>query len=146
MTLALCVENRGGLTLFGKRLSRDFALCEDLTREASSLNGLIITPFSKKMFDQMFQSAENSYSLVVEKPEPIATTNGFIFAEKAEDVYALLPRTDELLIYHWNRDYPFDTKLEFRPDEWDAAGERHIVGTSHPDIFVEKFIRKKTIG
>ena len=59
----------------------------------------------------------------------------FFFAELAFP-YGRAAGMDTLVIYRWNRTYPFDTRMEFVPSENGFALEETLdfEGSSHPKI------------
>ena len=52
---------------------------------------------------------------------------------------------EELVIYKWNRTYPFDEKLSVPLDRqiWDCIEKRQFSGSSHEKIDVEHYIKRR---
>ena len=128
MTVIVCVCDGGGMLFNGRRLSRDAAVIKDV--ESLVGDGIVfISNFSEKLF-------EDSSESVISVSDPLESAkDDFAFIEDM----ALLPyaeKIDELVIYRWNRRYPFDFKLDIDPEKegMTLAQTVDIVGNSHAKI------------
>ena len=108
--------------------SRDAAVIKDV--ESLVGDGIVfISNFSEKLF-------EDSSESVISVSDPLESAkDDFAFVEDM----ALLPyaeKIDELVIYRWNRRYPFDFKLDIDPEKegMTLAQTVDIVGNSHAKI------------
>ena len=136
MTVFVCIDDKGGMTFFGKRQSRDSALIKDVVEHAG--DGVIyISDFSEKLFLE-------SEASVISVPEPLdsAGKGGFAFIE-TPPLAPYKKKIDTLVIYKWNRHYPSDKKLDITPRD---MGMRLVktydfVGTSHEKITKEVYER-----
>ena len=133
MNLIVCVDDRMGMTFGGRRQSRDRVLCEDIVktvRENGSL--LYLSPYSAALFDQ-------SAADVLRVSDTYLTDAGaedFCFCER--DVLApALERTKALIVYHWNRHYPSDRKLDVELSCLTRLEVSDFVGNSHEKITKE---------
>ena len=110
MTVFVCVSEGGGMTFAERRVSRDAAVVADIINLASGKK-LLISEYSAKLFQ------ENATEIkVVPKPLEYAESTDFAFVENPP----LSPhkrKISRLIIYHWNRRYPFDTRLDISPSE-----------------------------
>ena len=128
ITVAICVDDNGGMLLFGKRLSRDRALIDDLLSSAAGKN-VYITPFSKNLFDGREGIA------IFDDPISMMGDGDIFFAENI----SLLSNIDviaELVVYRWNRRYPSDYKMDIAPEEngFSLCDSYDFVGNSHDKI------------
>ncbi|MBO6158472.1 MAG: hypothetical protein J6P72_04305, partial [Firmicutes bacterium] len=137
MKVLVCVEARGGTLFNGRRQSSDRNVSRDMLKEAGALGEdgklispeeaerqgrrLWISPFSRKLF-----RGKSDYLVVLEDPlreakEDETFEKGFqsSFSEGMITVFVedqpLSPyeeAIEELVLYQWNRVYPFDRKLD----------------------------------
>lgn len=129
MTAAVCVDNRGGMLFNGRRLSRDRALIADLLELAGGAP-VRAAPFSAALFAGAGDAAVISGDFL-----DAAGAGDVCFVENA----ALAPymdRVERLVIYRWNRDYPSDTRLDVRPEDFGLrlAESRDFAGSSHEKL------------
>lgn len=120
------------MLLYGKRLSRDRVMNEDIRKIAG--DRLKISPFSASLFpgiqpDSSFlrDAGDDDYCFVENEP--------------------LLPWADqisEMIVYCWNRDYPATTFLDLVPSapEWKLASEKDFQGSSHDRITRKIYVRE----
>ena len=108
MRVILCIDDRGGMMFNHRRQSRDREVIKnilDTVREDT----LAMAPYSESLF------AEGHAALRVEEGFLDQSGKGdWCFVEDR----ALLPyadRIEEMVLYRWNRRYPFDVKLDLDP-------------------------------
>lgn len=136
MTVFVCTCDRGGMLFNKRRQSRDSRVIEDMARTAE--NGVFyISDFSEALFAQSDASV-----LSVPDPLEVAGKDGFVFIEN-QHLGEYLDKIDRLIIYKWNRNYPFDFALDVDPV---AAGfkkksTREFKGTSHDKITREDYVK-----
>ena len=138
MTAIVCIDDRGG-TLFNKRRqSRDRVLTEDVVSIAEKEGArLLASPFSEKLL-----SEHSSNVIYCEDFLDVAEGNDVCFVEDRP----LLPyfdKIDKLIIYHWNRTYPYDTCLDLLPLSkiWKLDGSFELAGYSHEKITKEIYLK-----
>ena len=129
MKLIVCLDNRGGMAFNHRRQSRDRVLTEDIARTVGDAR-LVLSPYSRALFE--------GYALdLVESSDPIkdASEKDFCFLETCS------PTSDkgvsELILYHWNRDYPSDTPFLIDRSAFELSDRCEFVGFSHPKITKE---------
>lgn len=134
MTLITCIDDRGGQAFHNRRLSRDRVLCARILELAGS-GTLRLSPYSLPLFESLPHGAA---LLAGEDYLERATGADFCFAER-EDVTPWLDRADKLVLFRWNRAYPFD--LRFPLDEldrhWGLTGTADFPGSSHEKMTEE---------
>lgn len=108
MTVFLCIDDRGGMTFMKRRLSRDKIMIEDLSKEVGE-GILYISDFSEALFSDSELSV-----MSVSNPLASAGEDDFAFIEDIP-ISNAIDRIDTLIIYKWNRKYPYDFALDIDP-------------------------------
>ncbi len=136
MTVILCIDDRGGMLFNKRRVSRDRAVIKDIEKEAED-GMLYISDFSELLF------SESSIS-VLSVPEPLSAAGkgDYVFVEN----YTLggkIDKIDKLIIYKWNRKYPFDFSLDINPPDFGFSliSTCDFKGNSHDKITKEIYIK-----
>ena len=126
ITVAICLDDKGGMTIFGKRQSRDRVLISEL---CDSTDGVIyISPFS----ELLFRPHPDKFK-VCEDPLSECPDGGVCFIENQ----TLAPYADQIeciILYKWNEVYPSDRKIDIELGMFRAVEEREFVGSSHDRI------------
>lgn len=135
MRIAFCIEKTGGLSLFGKRLSRD----SEIQKKLISLkhNGELVTsPKSAVLFESDRVRSDDNYM-------NSAAPNDLLFIETEE---IPIGQANEIYLFHWNRRYPADRYFDLSQlkNSFDKISTEHFVGSSHDKITLEIYHRKKT--
>ncbi len=131
MDLIAIIDERGGLTFGGKRLSRDRMLTNrilDLTKDAL----LICDEYSSQLF-------------------PIVAVGNFSCAKKGHFYFMeRIPesldesKVDKIWLFKWNRHYPSDVKFPIDLSKWVLENTEDFKGNSHEMIILEVYSEKKT--
>ena len=127
MILAVCVDNRMGISFMGKRLSKDRLLREKLVELSGGK--LRMSVYSGKQFGPGVYMAADYLSG--------AADGDWVFAENTE----YLDHTGELeqiVLFKWNRDYPADVFFSF-PGDWQMVSCEDFPGNSHETITMEVY-------
>ncbi len=110
MRLVICIDDRGGMVFNKRRVSRDKLMISDLCEYIGD-NTLFIEPYSEELFSEV------SLNIIVsEKSLKFAADDDFVFVEREEPT-PYLAAAGEVVIYKWNRRYPFDMALKTSPAE-----------------------------
>ena len=132
MTVFVCIDDRGGM-LFGKRRqSRDSLLLADMAKTVDE--GLLyISDFSDSLI-----SASDMSAICVPYPLKAAGEGDFVFNE-CFHIAEHLPRIKRLVIYKWNKRYPYDFALDVDPKKagFVLKESYDFVGSSHDKITKE---------
>ena len=136
MTVFVCVDDRGGMTFNSRRQSRDARVVEDILRHVGE-SPLYVTDFSEELF-------ENTNACIISVPSPLDSSSNDVFA--FIENLPLLPHVDKiqaLVIYRWNRAYPYDTVLDIDPLKHGFKAPRvtEFEGKSHKIITKEVYER-----
>lgn len=127
MILAVCVEDRMGLSFCGKRLSKDRGLREKMLELSGGQ--LRMSPYSAKQFQEAVYAGEDYLSG--------AGAQDWCFAE--DDGYlAVLHRVNKVVLFRWNRAYPADRFFQI-PDGWRMTAQEDFPGNSHEKITMEVY-------
>ena len=132
----VCVSDGGGMLFMKRRLSRDKKLTEDVAKAAED-GILYISDFSEELFEDSEASV-----LAVSSPLDLAGAEDFVFVEN-EKLLPHVDKIDTLIIYRWNRKYPFDFSLDIEPREhgFKLIGSYDFKGNSHEKITKEIYIK-----
>ena len=126
MTVFLCIDDRGGMLFGEKRQSRDSVLLSDMAKTVGD-NLLYISDFSEALIEKSDMSA-----ICVPYPLDSAGEGDFVFNESFH-LKGHLSKIKRLIIYKWNRRYPYDFALDIEPlkegfglsESYDFAGSSH---------------------
>lgn len=110
MTVFVCIDDRGGMLFMKRRLSKDRELIADMAKSVGD-GILYISDFSESLFSESDVSV-----LSVSNPLDSAGESDFVFVENL-GLKNALPKIRRLVIYKWNRKYPFDFSLDITPEE-----------------------------
>ena len=130
MNMILCLDNRGGMSFFGRRQSMDRVLRKKALDLAG--NELWMDTYSAGQFQE-----ESPWIRVTGDPLTEVPEEGWYFLELG-DPDALLPHVDKLAVFRWNRDYPSDRR--FSTDDFLCPILREdFPGNSHETITLEVY-------
>ena len=134
MNVIVCVDDGMGMMFNNRRQSRDVRACEDMLTLAGY--DLIITPYSEKLFREL-----GGYRLSI-NPMDTAKSGEYVFIED-RGLIEHVEKIEQLVIYHWNRAYPSDKKLDTPPDKhgFKLVDTYEFEGKSHPRITREIYER-----
>lgn len=134
MTLIVCVEDRWGQAFHHRRLSRDRVLCARLL-ELAGPEPIRMSPYSAPLFQNL---AQDGQVLAAEDYLEGAGADTLCFVER-EDLTPWLDRVDKLVLFRWNRTYPFDLRFPGEKLEtgWRLTGRTEFAGSSHEKITEE---------
>ena len=133
MNVIVCVDDHMGMMFNKRRQSRDIKACEDMLALAGGR--LVIAPYSEKLFCEL-----SGYTV---SDDPLSAERGeYVFIEDR----ALLPvveKIEKMIVYHWNRSYPTDKKLDTPPTEhgFKLVSTYEFAGKSHDKITREIYSR-----
>lgn len=132
MILALCMDDRGGMSFNGRRQSMDRAVRRDLLLEAGDAP-LWVSGYTARQFDP------DPRLRVCDAPEEEAGAREVCFLELG-DPMPLLARAEKLILYRWNRRYPAESTYALPPAGWKLLSQVEFPGHSHPRITKEVYL------
>ena len=133
--VAVCLDDEGGMMIFGRRQSRDRVLIDELCQ--STEGKVYINGFSAGLF-----AAHTEQAAVVENPLAECPDGGTCFIENM----AIIPyaeRIERLIVYKWNRLYPSDVKIDVDLSGYGVIAREDFVGSSHDKITKLTLVRKR---
>ena len=136
MKLIFCIDERGGMMFNKRRVSRDKLMIADLAEYVGD-EALYIEPYSEELFSEV------SLNIICsESPEYSADSADFAFVETHSPKDSL-HRAEELIIYNWNRRYPFDVSMGFNPEKlgFKLKSSFEFKGNSHDLITREVYVK-----
>ena len=153
MKIIVCVDNQNGMMFNHRRQSQDRVLRKRIL-ELTGGKKLWMNAYSQKQFLQDLQGN----GTMPERQEPSgqsgqlgqiqvddaflekAGTGEYCFVEDM-DVVPYESRIEEVILYHWNRDYPADMYFKVDLSGWNLAETQEYAGFSHEKITEERYVR-----
>ena len=134
MKIALCLDDRNGMSFAGRRQSMDEILRQDLLLLVEG-HRLWMSPYSAAQFDSLPENVQVD-GACLEK----AGQADWCFVEDG-DVLSVQDRVTQFAIYRWNRHYPSDRKfpMEAFASRWQLESRRGFPGKSHENITLEVY-------
>lgn len=131
MRLMVCLDEKGGMSFFGRRQSMDRLLREKAISLAGAGN-LWMDPYSAGQF-----SEDNGAFCVTGDPLAEVPGDGWFFHELG-DTESLLSGADRVAVFRWNRLYPSDRRF---PQErlQKLLHREDFPGNSHETITLEVY-------
>ncbi len=127
MILAVCVDDRMGISFMGKRLSKDKLLREKLLDLSDGK--LRMSIYSGKQFGLGVQAGEDYLTG--------ASEGDWVFAEN-DEYLAFADQLEQIVLFKWNRAYPADVYFSF-PGDWTMISSEDFPGNSHETITMEVY-------
>lgn len=128
MKVFVCIDDNNGMLFNGRRQSRD---AEVVKKMLEISNGKVhISPFSSALFGE-------TPCIMKENFLDDASDSDFCFVENvALSGYA--DRIDTIILFRWNRAYPYDMALDINPSElFCLKSTTDFAGNSHENITME---------
>ena len=128
ITVAITVDDQMGLAFNNRRQSRDRVLIDDLCKKTNK--DIYVSSYSASLFEE-----HKERILVVDDPLADCPDGGVCFVEMTE-LKPYIESISTLIIYHWNRMYPADKRLDITPTEcgFKMSAKYEFVGSSHDKI------------
>ncbi len=129
MTVCFCIDDNNAIAFNSRRQSKDRAQIETLCKRAEGKR-IIIGEKSRGLFFNAANAFVDSFDN--------AGTEDFCFIEHI-DPSPYIKKADRVIIYRWNRRYPFDVKLGTHPSEsgFSLKESADFCGSSHEKITEE---------
>ena len=137
MQIIAVIDDGGGMMFNHRRQSQDRVLRTRIL-ELTESSRLWMNAYSRKQF----ADADDERITVDENFLEKANDGDFCFVENAP-VLPVLERVERVILFHWNRAYPSDTRLDLdlsAPD-WTLVETEDFPGSSHEKITKEVFDR-----
>lgn len=132
MKLFICLDDNNGMLFNNRRQSRDSKVCEDAISHMGN-HTLFIHSFSKFLFADYAEKVSMDDNFLQK-----ASSEDGCFVEHL-DITPYLDSCNEVIVYKWNRDYPFDMQFTTNLSDqgFSLSGSSDFVGSSHDKITKE---------
>lgn len=131
MNLIICLDDNNGISFNGRRQSRDKLLIERIENNIPC-EKIFVHPNSEKLFSGKVNACDDFLDA--------ADETDYCFSEsvlpKAEDI-------KKLIIYRWNRSYPYDFQFDLDLNNFKLIKTTDFIGSSHDKITEEVYINEK---
>lgn len=128
ITVALCVDERGGMIFNKRRVSRDRVLISELV---GSVDGKIyIGEYSRLLFEPHIDRVVICRDPIAECPE------GAVCFVENTPITPYLNDISAFIVYNWNRMYPYDVRfdVDLAAEGFTKVEESEFEGSSHEKI------------
>lgn len=137
MKVTAVVDDSCGMMFNKRRQSRDKVLYEKVTTIVGN-NVMWVNSYTYPLFKDMKLNlcVDEEFLSKVEQGE-------YCFVEDKR-VSSYINQIEELIIFHWNRKYPSDLKLDIQPERegFVCANTEEFVGSSHEKITMKIWKRQ----
>jgi len=129
MKLIVCVDDRGGMAFNGRRVTSDRVVSRRIL--ALGAGKLKIAPYSRMLFADI----GSGYDILT-----VAGRDDVCFLE-TEAVEPWLEQAEQIVIFCWNRAYPFDLQFpRWRlAHGWRLVASEDFCGNSHERVTMEVY-------
>lgn len=122
MKAVICLDNHNGISFFHKRLSSDFLQREDMMKLVNN-KMVTMSAYSAKLFNKDYNN------IIIGEPH-----RDLIYFFEDGSINNYLDEIDELILYYWNKDYPYDEIFIFDESKFELLKEYEFKGNSHDKI------------
>mgnify|MGYP000801288489 CR=1 FL=1 len=148
MKIIVCVDNQNGMMFNHRRQSQDRVLRKRIL-ELTGGKKLWMNAYSQKQFLQVNgnmpkEQEQSGQSGQIQADEAFLEKAGpgeYCFVED-KDVVPYESRIEEVILCHWNRDYPADVFFEVDLSKWRLEERKDFSGYSHEKITKEIYNRQ----
>ena len=128
ITVAITVDDKMGLAFNKRRQSRDRLLIDDICKKTDK--DIYISSYSALLFEEHKDRVK-----IVDDPLRDCPDDGFCFVEMTE-LSPYVESISTLIVYHWNRLYPADKKLDIDIANcgFKMTAKYEFIGSSHDKI------------
>lgn len=134
MILIICIDKKNGMMFNKRRQSQDRVLRQRILEKTAG-STLWMSSYSAKQF------TEGGNFIVDDECVTKAGIGEYCFVE---DKDFSLENCEQVILYHWNRQYPGDKffKEDLKESGYDKVSETDFVGSSHEKITEQIFVKK----
>jgi len=136
MKLIVCLDDNKGMMFNDRRQSRDRVLIDDVVCMAKGKR-LYIAEYSKTLFEGI-----DANIVIDDGMLDVAEEGDLCFVEN-KSLCAYACRAEEIIIYRWNRSYPYDLAfdVDMKKEGFEIVSSEDIAGYSHDKITKEIYKR-----
>lgn len=136
MIVLTCVDEHMGMLFHHRRQSMDAVLRKRIVSVAAGKK-LWMNAYSAKQF-----AGESVPQLQVEEQFLSKAAAGEVCFLETDLLGPYEKKIEKLILYHWNRTYPYDTKLDLDCANWHLVQSAEFPGHSHEKITEEIYVPK----
>ena len=129
-----CVDERNGMLFNHRRQSRDQTVTEKI-QELCQGKILWMNEYSSSLYGNMHGVTVQCHENLPDQAE-----SGDFALMETVDPGNYKERTEELILFCWNRIYPAQLFMTLDLSEWKQTEELEFEGTSHEKITMKKYI------
>lgn len=130
MIVIVCLDKKNGMLFNNRRQSADSVLREHIIKMCNGKK-LWMNRYSEQQFHDF-----SEYITVSEKFLEKAGENEYCFVEDCS-LKPYVKKIKRVIVYHWNREYPSDQKIDIDLKKWRRVTVRDFEGNSHKKITEE---------
>lgn len=136
MIVIACVDDNMGMMFNNRRQSKDIVVIQKILEITKGQN-LWMSRYSFEMFKDFDYSNINVEEMLMSE-----TPQGeYCFLEDKE-IYPYQKWVDKVILFKWNRDYPYDKKFDdIDLNNWKLVEREELIGNSHDKISMEVYVR-----
>lgn len=135
MKVIFCLDDNNGMMFNHRRQSRDEKVIEKIL-EITKKNRLWVNKYSYSLFEIFNISNINVDDAFLSE----APMGEYCFVENSE-LLSYEKWIEEIIVFRWNRDYPYDKKLDIDLSKWEFKSSVEFEGNSHKKITMEVYSR-----
>lgn len=129
MKIIVCLDDGNGMLFNKRRQSSDAELCKRIIEKAEN-RPVFMNNYSSKLFDGGNIIVDDNFLNVAQKGD-------YCFVENT-DIMPNFEKTEQIIIYRWNRKYPSDVKFSINLlEKFKLISSENFKGNSHPEITEE---------
>ena len=136
MTVIVCMDERGGMSFCGRRVSRDCAVTARILEKTGG-RALWMSPYSAGLFDPLPENACVSEKFLAAAP------SGTVCFVETQPLGNAAARVVRIVRYLWNRRYPSDVRfdVDVTAAPWRLVSREEFAGHSHERVTEEVYER-----
>ncbi len=128
MTVILCLDDDGGMMFNKRRQSRDKKV-KEAVQQICKGKRLWMNEYSAKLYaDMEGVDIHTDKDFLINSGE-----DDYCFVE-SETLNPVLDRITSLIVFRWNRKYPYDLQLDLNLQQFCIISEEEFPGSSHEKI------------
>ncbi len=130
MIVIICLDKKQGMLFNHRRQSKDKLLREHLLKMCEGKK-LWMNQYSYQQFEEVTENI-----CVAEDFLEKVGDGEYCFVENCA-LKPYLKKIEQIIVYHWNREYPSDQKVDIDLKRWKQISKQDFAGSSHKKITEE---------
>lgn len=134
MRVIVCVDDKNGMLFNHRRQSRDQAVTEKI-QEICQGKILWMNEYSFSLYGNL-----QGVTVRCDNDFPVRAGAGEFVLSETEDPGQYSDKTEELILFCWNRTYPAQLFMTLDLSQWEQTEEMEFAGNSHKKITLKKYV------